>query len=69
MHACGFVELSLLCVIMLHVCVFRDVFRSFIRRLLKVLSGRNGFCVSHESVAGVGDCGDVTKQSIRMHTH
>lgn len=49
--------------------MFWGVFSSFIRRLLKVLLGRSGFCVSHESVAGVSDCGDVTKRSIRMHTH
>lgn len=42
---------------------------SVIGHLLKVLLGRSGFCVSHESVAGVSECGDAPKWSIRMHTH
>lgn len=32
-------------------------------------SGYGGFCDGRESLAAVSKCGDVTKWSIRKHTH
>lgn len=31
--------------------------------------GYGGFCEGRESLAAVSKCGDVTKRSIRKHTH